>query len=149
MSARAPQQPSDGHLLTFDVGGSVYALPISCVLEVAEVDGVACIPTLPPQVGGVVNHHGDALPVVLRSPLLALDEEKRDAEKDFKTVSRKHARISCYDADNVEVEDLSSNGTFVDGERIDRIVITDLGERSHELLLGTRERLRLEWRQQD
>ncbi|NQT88015.1 FHA domain-containing protein, partial [bacterium] len=48
-----------------------------------------------------------------------------------------------------EVEDLSSNGTFVDGRRISRTVITDLRERSYELLLGTRERFRLEWRSQD
>ena len=77
---------------------------------------------------------------------LALDESERDAAQDFKTVSRKHARISCYDADNIEIEDLSSNGTFVDGERIDRVVISDLRDRGHELLLGTRETFRLEWR---
>ena len=76
---------------------------------------------------------------------LELDEDERDAARDFKTVSRKHVRVSCYDSDNVEVEDLSSNGTFVDGRRVDRIVLTDLRERSHELLLGTREAFRLEW----
>ena len=80
---------------------------------------------------------------------LALDDEDRDAAQDFKTVSRKHARVSCYDTENIEVEDLSSNGTFVDGERIDRIVVTDLREQSHELLLGTRETFRLEWRSED
>ena len=80
---------------------------------------------------------------------LALDEEDRDAAEDFKTVSRKHARVSCYDMENIEVEDLSSNGTFVDGERIDRIVVTDLREQSHELLLGTRETFRLEWGSED
>ena len=64
-------------------------------------------------------------------------------------MSRKHVRISCYDAENIEVEDLSSNGTFVDGQRTDRVVITDLRERSHELLLGTREKFRLEWRSED
>jgi len=79
---------------------------------------------------------------------LALDHDRRTAEKDFRTVSRKHARISYYDANNIVVEDLSSNGTFVDGARIDRIVITDLRERSHELVLGTREKFRLEWRSQ-
>ena len=79
---------------------------------------------------------------------LALDDQARSGARDFKTVSRKHVRLSCYDAENVEVEDLSSNGTFVDGRRIDRIVITDLREKSHELLLGTRERFRLEWRAQ-
>ncbi|MFW6161136.1 MAG: FHA domain-containing protein [Planctomycetota bacterium] len=80
---------------------------------------------------------------------LETDEQTRSTDQDFKTVSRKHARISCYDPENVEVEDLSSNGTFVDGERVDRIVLSDLRERSHELLLGTREAFRLEWRPED
>lgn len=77
---------------------------------------------------------------------LALGSEERDEQKDFKTVSRKHVRVSYLDTDSVEIEDLSSNGTFVDGQRIDRIVVSDLRERSRELLLGSREKLRLEWR---
>jgi len=51
-------------LLTFEIAGAAYALPIADVLEVSEVSRSACIPTLPPAVAGVVNHHGDALPVV-------------------------------------------------------------------------------------
>ena len=77
---------------------------------------------------------------------LALGAEERDDQRDFKAVSRKHVRISHPELGRVEIEDLSSNGTFLDGVRIDRIVITDLRERSHELILGTAEKLRLEWR---
>lgn len=77
---------------------------------------------------------------------LALDPEQRDEQRDFKTVSRKHVRLSHLEPETVEIEDLSSNGTCVDGQRISRVVVTDLRERSHELLLGTREKLRLEWR---
>ncbi len=79
---------------------------------------------------------------------LALDPQKRDEQADFKTVSRKHVRISYADDNNIEIEDLSSNGTFLDGQRVSRVVIHDLRERSHELLLGTREKFRLEWRSQ-
>jgi pSer/pThr/pTyr-binding forkhead associated (FHA) protein len=70
----------------------------------------------------------------------------RDETKDFKTVSRKHVRVSFYNANSIEIEDLSSNGTFVDGKRVDRILISDIKERGHELLLGTRERFKLVWR---
>lgn len=66
-------------LLTFEVGGSVYALPIGCVVEVCEVEGLACVPTLAPEVGGVMNHHGDALPVLRRSVLLGVDEDELPA----------------------------------------------------------------------
>jgi purine-binding chemotaxis protein CheW len=61
-------------LLTFEVGDAMYALPIASVREVAEVGDTACIPTLAPEVGGVINHHGDALPVFRRSALLDLRE---------------------------------------------------------------------------
>ena len=79
---------------------------------------------------------------------LALDPEKRSEQGDFKSVSRKHARISFHSEDNIEIEDLSSNGTFLDGQRITRVVLHNLSERSHELLLGTHEKFRLEWRSQ-
>ena len=62
-------------LLAFEVAGSRYALPIGCVVEVGEVAPLACIPTLPQRVGGVMNHHGDALPVLRRGVLLDVDEE--------------------------------------------------------------------------
>jgi len=70
----APALAFEERLLTFEVGGSLYALPIANVLEVAEVEPLACIPTLPASTGGVVNLHGDALPVIRRSALFELDE---------------------------------------------------------------------------
>jgi chemotaxis signal transduction protein len=56
-------------LVTFEVGDAAFALPIRDVLEVAEVGRTTLVPTLPPEVGGVVNHHGDALPVLARGVL--------------------------------------------------------------------------------
>lgn len=56
-------------LVTFEVGGGVFALPICDVLEVVEVGRAALVPTLPREVGGVVNHHGDALPVLASGAL--------------------------------------------------------------------------------
>lgn len=58
-------------LLTFEVGGLVYAVPIGDVAEVTDIARIAAVPTLPVQVGGVMNHHGDALPVVHRHVLFA------------------------------------------------------------------------------
>jgi chemotaxis signal transduction protein len=65
---------SEDRLVTFEGGGSVYALPIASVIEVAEAEPLACIPTLPSQIGGVINYHGDAVPVIHRPSLLDLDE---------------------------------------------------------------------------
>ena len=65
------QSATDSHrLMTFDVAGTVYALPISEILEVVEEVGVSCVPTLPRDIGGVMNWHGEALPVVAPHLLL-------------------------------------------------------------------------------
>ena len=62
----------------------------------------------------------------------------------FLSVSRRHVQIHYLHPDLVEVKDLSRNGTFVDGKRIDCIGLTDLKQRSHVLALGAAERLLLE-----
>jgi chemotaxis-related protein WspB len=75
VSAGVASFASTQRLLTFEVGASLYALPIAHVLEVAEVEEVVGIPTLPAAIGGVVNLHGDALPVLRRSALFDVAEE--------------------------------------------------------------------------
>ncbi len=77
---------------------------------------------------------------------LLLDQESKDSEKHFQTVSRKQVRISFYNATSIEIEDLSSsNGSFLDGEQIKKVIISDIKENSHELLLGTKEKFVLSW----
>jgi len=64
---------SEERLLTFEIGDSLYALPIAGVVEVAEVDeAFAAIPTVPRATGGVINFHGDALPVLHSQALLGV-----------------------------------------------------------------------------
>ena len=74
-------------LLTFAVGGGIYALPIASVLEVAEVGGSACIPTVLPDQAWVVNYHGDALPVVRSSALLDLAPDSVPAPEHVLVIS--------------------------------------------------------------
>lgn len=66
-------QQADERLLVFEIGASLFALPIHGVLEVAELAGRACIPTVPPRVAQVVNFRGDALPLVRSEHLLPLE----------------------------------------------------------------------------
>ena len=55
----------------------------------------------------------------------------------FRAVSRRHCRIAYLAPDLVEIVNLSANGTFVDGHRVDRIVLDDVRRRAHEIRLGT------------
>ena len=86
--------------------------------------------------------------VSLRNCARWIEAEKagKNPDKATKTVSRKHVKISYYNANSIEVEDLSSNGTFVDGKRVDRVVLTDLKEKPHNVQMGAGEIFRLEWR---
>jgi pSer/pThr/pTyr-binding forkhead associated (FHA) protein len=54
----------------------------------------------------------------------------------FRSVSRRHCRISYLAADLVEVVNLSRNGTFVDGHRVDRVVLDDCRRAAHRIRLG-------------
>ncbi|MEE8105101.1 MAG: FHA domain-containing protein [Planctomycetota bacterium] len=63
----------------------------------------------------------------------------------FLSVSRRHLRIHFLHPDLVEIEDLSKNGTLVDGRRVDRIGLTDVRTTPHEIRVGSMEKLRLEW----
>ena len=75
-----------------------------------------------------------------------LEEAGELPEETSKTVSRKHLKITFHNANSIELEDLSSNGTFVDGKRIDRLILADVKEAPHEVRLGAGESFRLEWR---
>ena len=65
MSTREPER-----LLTFEIAGHIYALPIDGILEVAEGSEPSVVPTLSAAHAGVMNWHGEALPVVAGQMLL-------------------------------------------------------------------------------
>jgi pSer/pThr/pTyr-binding forkhead associated (FHA) protein len=66
-------------------------------------------------------------------------------EDHYKTVSRQHVRISFKGEGEIVIEDLSHNGSFLDGNRISTsATISDLTKKSHELKLGTNEAFKLE-----
>lgn len=70
MTAASPQATAAStRLVLFEVAGSTYAIPIAEVLEVMETAPTAGIPGLPRRLAGVVNHHGEALPLVSREAL--------------------------------------------------------------------------------
>jgi chemotaxis signal transduction protein len=69
----APTSSFSDRLVVFEVGGTLYALPIADVSEVTEVGRIASVPSLRASVGGVMNHHGDALPIVHRGALFEAD----------------------------------------------------------------------------
>jgi pSer/pThr/pTyr-binding forkhead associated (FHA) protein len=64
--------------------------------------------------------------------------ETRDADHDFNTVSRRHARIEVVN-NRVHIQDLSTNGSFVNGEHLSGSADVDLVNGVCAVRLGTRE----------
>lgn len=56
-----------------------YALPIAWVVEVAEKDRVTSVPSLALPIGGVMNWHGEALPLVAAELLLGRRSDEAGA----------------------------------------------------------------------
>lgn len=54
----------------------------------------------------------------------------------YSSVSRKHVRISYVAPDMLELENLSGNGTIVDGRSVDKLVLTDIRTTPHRIQLG-------------
>jgi chemotaxis signal transduction protein len=80
MSASASMGTRDSdRLLTFLFEDVHYALPIAWVVEVAEKDRVTSVPSLALPVGGVMNWHGEALPLIATELLLGRDRDEAGA----------------------------------------------------------------------
>lgn len=62
----------------------------------------------------------------------------RDNDHDFNTVSRRHLRIEVQ-AKAATIEDLSTNGTFCNGDQVKQNRSIDLSQGPCNLRLGTRE----------
>ena len=56
-----------------------YAMPIAWVVEVAEKNRVTSVPSLSLPVGGVMNWHGEALPLVATELLLGRENDEAGA----------------------------------------------------------------------
>ena len=55
-------------LVVFAAGPSIYAVPIADVLEVTEYVPPRAVPTLPREIAGAINYHGDVLAVIAARP---------------------------------------------------------------------------------
>ncbi len=78
--------------------------------------------------------------------VVELSDEERQGDHDLRTVSGKHFEITPFSEDSIEIVNLSPNGTYVDGKRVDKVIIEDIADETHEIKLGAKEMLRLELR---
>lgn len=96
---------------------------------------------LAPGVGVVVGRSRNCDISLRRTPgYLKSPAEMRDTDHDFNTVSRRHVRIEVSPDSRVRVEDLSTNGSYVNGNHLSGSIEVDLTAGAMcNLRLGTRE----------
>lgn len=85
----------DDRMLTFEIGSALFAVSIEGVHEVAEMGELACVPTLPEDVAGVINYRGDALPVVRRERLLEPGEGALEKPEHVLVIGEKAGGAPC------------------------------------------------------
>ena len=111
---------SQNRLLTFEIGSSLFALPIEGVHEVAEMAELACIPTLPRDVASVINYRGDALPVVRRERLLDPGAGALDAPQHVLVISDRPNSPPCLGLEVDRVLGLVDGDGFAQRSEADR-----------------------------
>jgi pSer/pThr/pTyr-binding forkhead associated (FHA) protein len=74
----------------------------------------------------------------------ALSPTDQEADQSAKTVSGKHFQVTMFNLNSIEIRNLSANGTWVDGHRIDAVMIDDISKNAHEIRFGEKEVMRLE-----
>ena len=136
----------DDRLLAFELAGALYALPIADVAEVADVPAIAAVPMLSREVGGVVNHHGDALPVVYGSALfegteaseyehlLVLARDLDDPNRYGLPVDRIHGLVDRPTARRVEPGDVVAERRSQGGRMMNVLDPQELLERATSVI---------------
>ena len=91
----------------------------------------------------VGRSRGSDLSLRLLDSYVSMSEDEQDKDRAFRTVSAKHFEVTMYNLKAIEVVNLSPNGTHVDGKPVDRVLLDDLAESSHEIAFGLAERMKL------
>jgi hypothetical protein len=79
----------------------------------------------------------------------ALPREEREKDRHFRTISRLHLKLHVVNSAYVELENVGRHGSFLDGEKFDSRVVTDIREKTHSLRLGSRETFLIKWGEVD
>lgn len=72
--------------------------------------------------------------------------DQREKDVALKTVSSQHFKITMFNLGSIEIVNMSENGTIVDGQAVQRVIITDVSNKPHEIRFGAKEAFRLEVR---
>jgi purine-binding chemotaxis protein CheW len=88
MSEDAPHDLDEG-VLVFKASGQKFALPLADIVEIIRPAVTARVPLSPPELVGIANFRGAAVPIVSASALLGSGQESQSATSRIVMVRRK------------------------------------------------------------
>ena len=63
--------------LSFRLGNEMYAAHVSNTLKILQLSEITKVPNAPSNMKGVINHHGNVLPVIDLNQTFGLDETQK------------------------------------------------------------------------
>lgn len=75
--------------------------------------------------------------------------KQKEKSLEVLSISRKHLQITFYNAQCVELKDMSTNGTYMDGKKIKKEIIADIKKQSYQVRLAKWETFKLYWGSRD
>ncbi len=76
-----------------------------------------------------------SLSVARAEECLRLTKVALEAHKSYRKISRQHFRVCLTGEDRVEIEDLSTNGTVVNGFKVDRLVVERFASDAKKIMI--------------
>ncbi len=70
----ANNNPESNSYLSFRLGKEIFAAHVSSTLKILQLSDITKVPNAPANIKGVINHHGNVLPVVDLNQTLGLPE---------------------------------------------------------------------------
>jgi purine-binding chemotaxis protein CheW len=118
---------ASSHLVVFSLDEQRFALPVSVVERVVRAVEVLSLPGVPPAVTGVINVHGQIIPVVNLRRRCGLPERGIDADDHF-IIAHTSGRTIALPVDSTQVirstveECIATDQVVPDCEFVDQVV---------------------------
>lgn len=121
-------------VLVFRVGEQDYALTIQEVVEVAAMVAVSPVPGAPPALMGMINRHGEALPLLSMRTIFGLPQPPLDHDMLFIVVEsgKRRAGLAVDSVDQVRylppdaIQKMSGTGQFIHQVAHDGVFLVEI-----------------------
>ena len=117
--------------LSFRLGNEIYAAHVSRTLKILQLSEITKVPNAPKNMKGVINHHGNVLPVIDLNQTFGLDETQKttntciiilSVDRDNEQVNIGAIVDEVLHVDEINPEDISEAPSLGKANSLDHLV---------------------------